>query len=119
MSAHGRGVDLCFDHHKRTVYENLFTDIDAGAGTHLWRCGGGAELGKNCGARGTVWNIRSAKSEKYPPAAFGPPSMNFVAVESTQPSEKNRNGNWFEAIPPGKIEPQDILAAQLARRLHP
>ncbi len=117
VSAHGRGVDLCFDHHKRTCYENLFTDIDAGAGTHLWRCGGGADLGKNCGARGTFWNIRAAKPQNYPPANFGPPSMNLVAVQSIHASEKNPDGRWFETIPPDKIEPQDIHAAQLARRL--
>lgn len=115
--AHGKGVDLCFDHHKRTCYENLFTDIDAGAGTHLWRCGGGADLGKNCGARGTFWNIRAARPQKYPPAAFGPPSMNFIAVQSDSSSEKNLNGKWFEAIAPEKIQPQDLHAAQLARRL--
>jgi len=117
VSAHGRGVDMCFDHHKSTCYENLFTDIDAGAVTHLWRCGGGNDLGKNCGARGTFWNIRSAKSQSYPPASFGPPSMNLVAVQSGKPSEKNPNGKWFEVIAPEKIEPQDIHAAQLARRL--
>ena len=117
VSAHGRGVDLCFDHHKRTCYENLFTDIDAGAGTHLWRCGGGADLGKNCGARGTFWNIRAAKAQNYPPVNFGPPSMNFVAVQTSKPSEKNATGRWFEAIAPNKIEPQDIHAAQLSRRL--
>lgn len=115
--ARGKGVDLCFDHHKRTCFENLFTDIDAGAGTHLWRCGGGADLGKNCGARGTFWNIRSAKPQRYPPASFGPPSMNFVAVASTGRSETNLDGRWFEAIAPDKIEPQDLHAAQLARRL--
>ncbi|HID21263.1 MAG TPA: hypothetical protein EYP14_02545, partial [Planctomycetaceae bacterium] len=29
----GRGVDLCFDHHRWAPYENLFTDIDAGRGS--------------------------------------------------------------------------------------
>lgn len=115
VSAHGKGIDMCFDHHKRTCYENLFTDIDAGLGTHLWRCGGGADLGKNCGARGTFWNIRTAESQHYPPAAFGPPSMNFVAVQIGQ--AKDSAGRWLEAIPPEKIEPPDIHAAQLAHRL--
>jgi Pectate lyase superfamily protein len=117
VSAHGRGVDMCFDHHKRTCYENLFTDVDAGLGTHLWRCGGGADLGKNCGARGTFWNIRTAKPQRFPPAGFGPPSMNFVAMQIEQGSEKNATGRWCEAIAPDKIEPQDIHAAQLTRRL--
>lgn len=115
--AHGKGVDMSFDHHKRACYENLFTDIDVGAGNHLWRCGGGADLGRNCGARGTFWNIRAAKPQHYPPANFGPPSMSFVAVQTDSSSEKNFKGRWFEAIPPEKMEPQDLHAAQLARRL--
>jgi Pectate lyase superfamily protein len=115
--ANGRGVDLCFDHHERAPYENLFTDIDAGAGTHLWRCGGGAALGKHSGACETFWNIRAAKPQGYPPKDFGPASMNFVALQTDQPSEKNATNRWFEAISPDKIIPQDIHAAQLARRL--
>jgi hypothetical protein len=114
--ANGKGVDLCFDHHERAPYENLFTDIDAGAGTRLWQCGGGAALGKHCAARGTFWNIRAAVPQKYPPAAFGPASMNFVALQTDLPSEKNLSGRWFEAIPPNEIFPKDIHAAQLVRR---
>lgn len=116
--ADGKGVDLCFDHHERAPYENLFTDIDAGAGTRLWRCGGGAALGKHCAARGTFWNIRAARPQKYPPAGFGPASMNLVAVQTDLPSQKNQNGKWFEAIPPKDIFPPDLHAAQLARRLN-
>ena len=115
--ANGKGVDLCFDHHCRAPYENLFTDIDAGAGTRLWQCGGGAALGKHCAARGTFWNIRAARPQKYPPPAFGPASMNFVALQTGLPSEKNLSGRWFEAIPPDEIFPKDIHAAQLARRV--
>jgi Pectate lyase superfamily protein len=116
--ADGRGVDLCFDHHCRAPYENLFTDIDAGAGTRLWTCGGGAALGKHCAARGTFWNIRAARPQKYPPANFGPASMNFVAVQTDLPSEMNPAGRWLEAIPPKDIFPQDLHAAQLALRLN-
>jgi Pectate lyase superfamily protein len=115
--ARGRGVDLCFDHHVCAPYENLFTDIDAGAGTRLWTCGGGAALGKHSGARETFWNVRAALPQKYPPENFGPVSMNFIALQTDQPSEKNPNGRWFEAIPPNEIVPQNLHAAQLAKRL--
>jgi hypothetical protein len=115
--AAGRGVDLCLDHHERAPSENLFTDIDAGAGARLWTCGGGAALGKHCGARGTFWNIRAARPQKYPPPNFGPASMNFVAVQTDLPSLKNDPGRWFEAVPPDEISPRDLPAAQLARRL--
>ncbi len=80
-------------------------------------CGGGADLGKHCGARGTFWNIRAASPLSYPPADFGPPSMNLVALETARPSETNADGKWFEAIKPGEIQPQDLHAAQLRRRL--
>lgn len=113
----GRGADLSLDHHRYAPYENLFTDLDAGAGTRLWKCGGGAALGKHCGARGTFWNIRSAKPLAYPPADFGPPSMNLVALETAQPSQANPDGKWFEAIKPGAIQPANLRAAQLPRRL--
>jgi len=117
VMANGRGIDLCFDHHERAPSENLFTDIDTGAGTRLWTCGGGDALGKHCGTRGTFWNIRAAKPQTFPPASFGPPSMNLVGVQPGIASVTEPNGRWFEAIAPGQLSPPDIHAAQLARRL--
>lgn len=112
----GRGVDLALDHHRYAPYENLFTDLDAGAGTRLWKCGGGADLGKHCGARGTFWNIRAAQPLTYPPAGFGPASMNLVGLRTTQPSETVPDGRWFEVIPPEDLQPPDLHAAQLRHR---
>lgn len=94
----GSGTDLCFDHHKRAPYENVFTDIDIGSGTRLWKCGGGNNLGRQCGARGTFWNIRSRKPQSVP-KGFGPPSMNVVAIQQDQ------------------IEPANLYQAQLRRRM--
>jgi hypothetical protein len=113
----GKGVDLAFDHHKAVPYENLFTDIDAGAGTRLWMCGGGADLGRHCAARGTFWNIRSRSPVRYPPTEWGPASMNLVAFDTDQPDRTEAAGKWFEAIPPAQVSPVDLHAAQLARRL--
>jgi hypothetical protein len=113
----GKGVDLCFDHHRDAPYENLFTDIDIGLGTRPWQCGGGDDLGKNTGARATFWNIRARRPISYPPPAFGPPSMNLVGLQTDKPSVKQPDGKWFEAIPPEALAPQDLHAAQLARRL--
>ncbi|XHR30035.1 MAG: glycosyl hydrolase family 28-related protein [Chthoniobacteraceae bacterium] len=117
VAAEGKGVDLCLDHHKRTCFENLFTNLDAGAGTRLWAHGGGDALGKPCAARGTFWNIRAAKPLAYPPADFGPLSINVVALSTDQPSETSPDGKWFEATQPAALEPQDLHADQLARRL--
>lgn len=113
----GRGDDLSLDHHRYAPHENLFTDLDAGAGTRLWKCGGGAALGKHCGARGTFWNLRSARPLSYPPPAFGPPSLNLVGLQTTQPAETRRDGKWFEAIPPAQLQPSNLHTAQLQRRL--
>jgi hypothetical protein len=113
----GKGVDLDFDHHKATPYENLFTNIDAGEGTRLWACGGGAALGRQCAARGTFWNIRAKAALRYPPAGWGPESMNVVALSGNQPTEASLSGKWFEAISPGQVSPQNIHKAQLERRL--
>jgi len=94
----GRGINLCFDHHKKAPYENLFTNIDAGLGSRMWISGGGEKLGRHCGARGTFWNIRSKNPQKYP-IDFGPNSVNLVAIKSES------------------IYPQNIYRSQLARRL--
>ena len=117
VAAGGQGVDLCLDHHERAPYDNLFTSLDAGAGTRLWHCGGGEALGKHCAGRGTFWNIRAATPQHYPPASFGPDSMNLVAVQPGQPSQTSAAGRWFEAIAPDALTPPDLHAAQLARRL--
>lgn len=115
--SHSRGVDLSLDHHRRAPYENLFTELDAGAGTRLWKCGGGAKLGKHSGARETFWNIRAAKPISYPPADFGPPSMNLVAVQAKPADATRSEGKWFEVIPPADIRPQNLYEAQKAVRL--
>jgi len=116
VACSGSGTDLSFDHHKRAPYDNVFTDIDLGAGTRMWKSGGGADLGRNCAAHGTFWNIRAAKRQKYP-ENFGPASMNLVALQTTETSVTEPNSRWFEAIPPARIEPENLYQAQLKRRL--
>jgi hypothetical protein len=115
--ADGRGPDLCLDHHKRAPYENLFTHLNAGQGTRLWTCGGGADLGKNCAARGTFWNIRAKNPLSYPPADFAPPTINVVGMTTDQPAEINLLGKWFEVFQDLQIKPRNLHKAQLKRRL--
>lgn len=116
VASSGSGTDLCFDHHKRAPYDNVFTDIDLGAGTRMWHCGGGADLGRNCGARGTFWNIRAKRPQPLP-SAFGPPSINLVAVPSNEPSITEINGRWLEVLPPGTIQPANLHQAQWMKRM--
>ncbi|MDQ3815003.1 MAG: DUF4955 domain-containing protein [Armatimonadota bacterium] len=113
----GKGVDLCFDHHKRHPHANLFTDIDIGAGTRIYRSGGGANLGRNAGAWTTFWNIRAARPQKWPAANWGPDLMNFVGVESKDAPVLDEKGRWFEPIPPAQLQPPNLYEAQLAHRL--
>jgi len=116
--SNGSGVDLNFDHHRRAPYENLFTNISLGKGTRMWQSGGGKNLGKHCGTRGTFWNIKSLQSQHYPGKEFGPNTLNMVAIQSNSSSTKNVSGIWFEAIEPHEIMPQNLHSSQLARRLN-
>lgn len=115
--SHGRGTDVNFDHHKDTPYENLYTDIDCGRGGRVWRCGGGASLGRQCAGWETFWNIRALRPIEPPPKSWGPVSMNFVALTTQRPSVIDPRTIWFEALPPDRIQPANLHAAQLARRV--
>lgn len=113
----GRGVNLSLDHHKRVPYANLFCNLDAGDGSELWHCGGGAALGKHSAAWGTFWNIRTVHPVRAPTPDFGPALMNYVGLTTNQPTKTTPDGVWFEAIAPSELEPADLHAAQLTRRL--
>jgi hypothetical protein len=117
--AHGRGADLCFDHHKDTPYENLFTDIDCGRGTRVWRCGGGASLGRQSAGWETWWNIRAAKPLEPPPKGWGAPVMNFVGLAGMKArAPASVAVGWWLEPSTGPVQPADLHAAQLARRLN-
>jgi hypothetical protein len=115
--SNGRGVNLAFDHHKRAPYENLYTNIHAGDGGEVWRCGGGRDLGAHCGARGTFWNIRADNPMSPPPENFGPWSINVVGLHTNEAEETERGGRWFEPVPPDRLAPVNLHEAQLERRL--
>lgn len=112
----GRGADLSLDHHRRVPYANLFTDLDAGEGSHLWRSGGGAKLGKHAAGRSTFWNIRARRPLSHPGEGWGPWSMNLVGLHTTDPSQTDPRGRWFESIPPAQLYPQNLHHAQRALR---
>ena len=114
---HGRGADLNFDHHKDTPYENLYADIDCGRGGRVWRCGGGASLGRQSAGWETFWNIRAARPIEPPPNGWGPISMNLVGLTTKTPSAVGPKAVWFEAVPPEQLQPADLHAAQLALRI--
>lgn len=116
VASAGRGVDLCFDHHERAPYENLFTQLDLGKGSRMWKGGGGHALGRHCGAGGTFWNIQAEQPQKYP-KDFGPASINLIGIETQEKAETSPKGRWFEPIPPTQLRPANLHQAQLKRRL--
>jgi len=116
VAAGGRGVDICFDHHRYAPHANLFTDIDIGAGSRMFQSGGGAALGRHSGAWETFWNIRARRPQAWP-GGWGPDAMNLIGVRTTQRSVGQRRGRWFEAIDPRDIRPRNLYQAQLKRRL--
>jgi hypothetical protein len=111
------GVDMCFDHHKRAPFANLFTDIDLGAGTRMYQSGGGADLRLHSAAWTTFWNVRAERPQRWPRRSFGPDLMNLVAVTTREPQVIEPNGKWLEVIDPQAIRPQNLHHAQLERRL--
>ncbi|HEY9249454.1 MAG TPA: glycosyl hydrolase family 28-related protein [Rariglobus sp.] len=113
----GKGVDLCFDQHKRAPYETLFTSIDLGRGTRPWKSGGGQLLGKNGGARTTFWNLQAAGPLPEPPKNYAPWSLNLVGVDLGRPQVLDPAGVWREVVPAGALYPPDLHASQLSRRL--
>lgn len=81
--SNGRGDDLCFDHHKRGPFENLFTHLDCGEGNRIWRCGGGADLGRHSAGYETFWNLKAAKPLPPPPIGWGPKTLNVIGVTTS------------------------------------
>lgn len=114
----GRGVDLCFDNHKRAPYETLYTAIDLGKGTRPWKSGGGEALGKHAGARITFWNLQAAGPLPEPPKDYAPWSMNMVGVDLGRPEVVDPTGVWREGDAMADIYPRDLHAAQLKVRLN-
>lgn len=112
----GRGLDLAFDHHKYANHANLFTDVDAGVGTNIFHSGGGAKLGRHCGAWTTWWNIRTDRPVAFP-AGWATDMINLVGVRAEGRSVTDATGRWFEVIPPDQLQPGDLYEAQLRRRL--
>jgi hypothetical protein len=115
--SNGKGIDLSLDHHCHAPHENLFTNIDAGLGTSLWRSGGGKELGAHAGARNTYWNIRAAEKLALPDELWGPWSLNFIGLFTEGVGETVADKRWVETIPPAQLAPQNLHEAQLQRRL--
>lgn len=114
--ANGKAPDMSLDHHKLAPYENLFTNLDLGKGGRMFLSGGHEAIGRHAAAGNTYWNLMS-RSDVDMPEDFGPSRLNFIGVKIRGRGKPDPEGTWIESIRPGKIEPPDLHAAQLARRL--
>ena len=112
----GRGLDLCFDHHKKAPNTNLFTDLDCGKGGRVWMSGGGDGLGRQSAGWETFWNLRAASPLALPPDGWCP-LINLVGLPTTAAARREATGTWLEPQTSNGIQPLDLHAAQLAARL--
>lgn len=115
----GKGLNLCFDHHERAPYANLFTNIDCGIGSRVWDSGGGDALGRHSGSWATFWNLRGQKPMKVPPKDWAGRYLNVIGMTNKSGVALSTDALWFEPIDPAQLVPQNIYEAQLARRKNP
>jgi hypothetical protein len=116
VAADGKGLDLCFDHHRYGPHANLFTNLDLGEGSRMFQSGGGAALGRHSAAWETFWGIRARRPQSWP-QGWGPDLMNLVGLPSSDAAVTDLTGRWFEPLEAGRLQPANLYRAQLARRL--
>lgn len=116
VAANGRGIDLCFDHHRYGPHANLFTNIDLGEGSRMFQSGGGASLGRHSAAWTTFWGIRARRPQRWP-QGWGPDLINLVELPSNDSAATEPAGRWLEPIDHGQLQPANLYDAQLVRRL--
>ncbi|MCB9874159.1 MAG: hypothetical protein H6821_08255 [Planctomycetaceae bacterium] len=116
VAADGKGLDLCFDHHRYGPHANLFTNIDLGEGSRMFQSGGGAALGRHSAAWETFWGIRARKPQSLP-QGWGPELINLVGLPSRDAAVTESTGRWFEPTDARQLEPANLYDAQLSRRL--
>ena len=102
------GLDFTIDHHRRAPHDNLFTEIETGAGTRVWKSGGvWRGFGPHSGAYNTYWNITRKNGSTFVPLPtdstdfnasniaqdFGL-NLNFI-FNTNQSSKRNANDSWL------------------------
>ena len=113
----GKGIDLSLDHHRASPYENLFTEIDLGAGTRVWNSGGTGGKGLHSASGATFWNVDSKSRFELPDEEFAPPGTIFVGINSeTVRSSQLPEGWHYEKFRPEKIDPPNLHLAQVELR---
>jgi hypothetical protein len=114
----GSAVDMSIDHHRKAPYQNLFTEIDVGIGSRVWRSGGTRGRGLHTATGATFWNIDSEKRFPLPPEGFGPAGLIFVGLNTGDVAKDAIPAGWhYENFVPAHLQPQNLYHAQFEKRL--
>jgi hypothetical protein len=114
----GIGKNLSLDHHRAAPYATLWTELDLGTGTNVWKSGGSGNRGPHSAAYDTLWNVRADSALKLPADDYGP-RMNFVGFLTAAGEATSDLDWWFEAIEPDALVPANLWLAMRERRLGP
>ena len=109
----GKGQRINFDHHRSAAHENLYTQIDVGEVSRIWRSSV-THSGHYAGAYETFWNIKpTVTTENFRSLV----AMNIINPEVVMSPKATSDwfDLWLEQVK--DLEPLDLHAAQLARRL--
>lgn len=111
----GRGKNLTLDHHRWAPYRNLYSDLDAGAGTRLFHSGGTQTRGRHAATGAVFWNIRSEQPAKMPDDDFAPPvGVFFIGVNGLKQGE-GRKGWIVLPLDVAESEPANLHEWQRRR----
>jgi hypothetical protein len=111
----GRGVDLSLDHHRAAPYLTLWTELDVGRGTRVWKSGGAGNRGPHTAAYDTIWNVHGTGALPLPPPDYGP-RMNLTGFTGPSAAPPAALDWSVEPIPPAQLEPANLWMAMRARR---
>ena len=122
------GIDVNLDHHRGTPFANVFTEIDAGAGTRPYLSGGSGCRGPHTGAFTTFWNVVGDNDfGEFPYETRGgdrldelPKDYNFahsVGLRGTRLSPRSQSFGQFIEFSNGEtLKNPNIYLAQLNQR---
>lgn len=102
----GKGLSINFDHHRNGAYENLFSNIDVGEPSRLFKSGGSKDKGPYAGVRETFWNITWQGNEIANVIDW--PQINYIGKTS---SPITKTPLWVEPVT-SLLLPADLHQAQ-------
>ncbi|MGJ1320381.1 glycosyl hydrolase family 28-related protein [Sphingobacterium spiritivorum] len=114
----GKGTDICIDHHNHAVRNNLFTNLNVGTGTRLYKSGGN-DTPAGININETYWNITAINNLSYNYMGYntsGAKSKNNVAIgikTTSGSATPNVDNNWYETINPQSLYPKDLYVSQM------